>query len=73
MQGLCFLFVLQGWSEQQAVPVQPSRQPGFCRGRAEERPAAPLWGHLAGGRCFTPSNLNLCVGQTLHGNLHLKM
>lgn len=54
MQGLSkclsvFVSVLQGWSEQQALPVQRPRQPGLCRGRAAERPAASLWGHPAGG------------------------
>lgn len=52
------LSVFQGWSEQQALSVQPPRQPELCWGRAEERPAAPLWGHPAGGshitcQCFT--------------------
>lgn len=46
------LSVFQRWSQQQAVPVQPPRQPGLCRGRAEVRPAAPLWGHPTGGTLF---------------------
>lgn len=48
-----YLPSLQGWFEQQALPVQPPWQHGHCWGRAKECPAASLWGHPAGGNHIT--------------------
>lgn len=44
-----FPVCLQRWPEQQALPVQPPRQRARGWRRAQERPAAPLWGHPTGG------------------------